>query len=82
MCVLYIIAKTKSLVKGTMLWRPIAAYPEPLIPKKRLRIATRAMTRFLQYIINEIPNAFQSLRVIDVAKWLTFINTLQLTAIT
>ena len=28
------------------------------IRKKKLRVAARAMTRFLRYIINEIPNPF------------------------
>ena len=82
MCILYVIAKAKSLRKGTMLWRPIAAYPEPLLPKKRLRLAARAMTRFLKYIIDEIPNSFQCLRVNDVAQWLRFIDTLGLTTVT
>ena len=55
---LYIIAKAKSLAKGTALPCPIAAYPELLIPTKRLRIAAKAMTQFLKYIIDEIPDAF------------------------
>ena len=75
MCLLYIIAEAKSLLKGAMLWRPIAAYPEPLIPKKWLCIAATTMTRFVPYIIEEIMNAFQCLRVNEVATWLKFIDT-------
>ena len=48
MCVLYVIAKAKRLLKGTWLWRPIAADLEPRLRKSRLRLAARALTRFLQ----------------------------------
>ena len=59
MCVLYIIGKAKSLLKGQWLWRPIAAYPEPLIRKLDLRTAARAFTCFLKHLIQEVPNSFQ-----------------------
>ena len=81
MCVLYVIAKATSLLKGTWLWRPIAAYPEPVIRKRRLRLAARALTHFLQYIIEEIPNSFQFLRINDFAAWVWITESLGLTAL-
>ena len=40
------------------------------------------MTRLLQYMIQEIPNCCQCLRVNDIAKWLRFVDRLGLTVIT
>ena len=82
MCVLYIIGKAKSLLKGQWLWRPIAAYPEPQIRKLDLRTAARAFTCFLKHLIQEVPNSFQVLRVNDVASWVTWAGKQRLTHIT
>ena len=36
-------------------WRGITALPQPLLPKKRVRVATRATTSFLQLLSKEPP---------------------------
>ena len=37
MAVLYLIGKAKSLLKNMWLWRPIAALPQPILPKRKWR---------------------------------------------
>ena len=50
MAALYLIGKAKSLLKGTWLWRPIAALPQPILPKRDLKVAARATTTMLRLI--------------------------------
>ena len=50
--------KGKSLKKGHWLWRGITALPQPLLPKRTLRIAARANTPFLQLLFRELPTSF------------------------
>ena len=61
LCVLYIILKAKSPVKGTWLWHPIPAYPQPQVRKRDLHTAARAYTCFLRHLTSEVPNSFQVL---------------------
>ena len=44
---LYLLGKAKILLRGTVLWRPIAAVVEPQVQCFCLRTATRAFTLFL-----------------------------------
>ena len=74
LCVLYIIGKAKSLIKGHWLWRPIVVYPEPQIRKRGLRTAARVFTCFLKHLVQEIPNSFQVPRVNDVAALVQWAN--------
>ena len=46
MCLMYLIAKMKSIQKGEWLWRPIASLPQLVISKPHLTLWARAMTRF------------------------------------
>ena len=66
---LYLIGKAKSLIKQKWLWRPIAALPKPLLPKKDLTIAARAMTTFLKLVAEETPGNFMVHSVNRVADW-------------
>ena len=47
LCTLCLLGKAKSLQGLDWLWRGICAIPRPLINKRSLSIATRAMTKFL-----------------------------------
>ena len=66
--VLYLIGKAKSLVKCSILWRPIAAVVEPQIQRFDLRMAARAFT-LLRTLISEIPGCFLVLRISDMNDW-------------
>ena len=57
---LYLLGKFKSLAKGKWLWRGITSLPQPLLPKKSLRIAARANTAFLRLLCQEGPLLFSS----------------------
>ena len=50
---MYLIGKAKSLWAGKgWLWRMIAAAPEPVLAKSKLKICARAFTRLLQYLVH------------------------------
>ena len=70
LCRLYIIAKAKSLWAGKgWLWRPIAASPQPIVQRSRLRIATGAFTCFLNNLVREIPMSFLRLSITKMSAW-------------
>ena len=52
------LGKAKSLLKGTILWRPIAAIVQPQIQRFYLRNAARAFTLFLRLLVEEITASF------------------------
>ena len=58
MAVLYLIRKAKSPVKQMWLWRPVAALPQPILPKRDLKVAARATTTMLRFLAEEIPGHF------------------------
>ena len=66
---LYLIGKAKSLVKCSILWRPIAAVVEPQVQRFFLRMAARAFTLLLKTLISEIPGCFLVLRISDMNDW-------------
>ena len=66
---LYLIGKVKSLVKCSILWRPIAAVVEPQIQHFYLRMAAHAFTLLLKTLISEIPGCFLVLRMSDMKDW-------------
>ena len=66
---LYLIGKAKSLVKCSILWRPIAAVVEPQIECFCLRMAARAFTLLLRTLISEIPGCGLVLRISDMNDW-------------
>ena len=53
-----LVGKAKSLLKAQWLWRPIAALPQPLLPKRDLKVAARATTALLRLLAEEIPGNF------------------------
>ena len=70
LCHIYIIAKAKSLWSGKgWLWRPIAASasPQPIVLKSKVRVAARAFTRLLQYLVHKIPMSFPFLSVTEMS---------------
>ena len=73
---LYLIGKAKSLVKQQQLWRPIAALPKPLLPKRDLTIAARATTTFLKLLAEEVPGNFMVHSVNHVAAWFHWLPTI------
>ena len=82
MCLLYLIAKMKSISKGEWLWRPIASLPQPVVAKPHLTLCARAMTRFLRYLCDEIPASFLVHSVNSVALWLQFLDSIQAKSMT
>ena len=66
---LYLLGKAKSLLKGTILWRPIAAIVQPQIQRFYLRNAARAFTLFLRLLVEEITASFLVLRICDLQPW-------------
>ena len=55
---LYLLGKYKSLRKRQWLWRGITSLPQPLLPKKTLRIAARANSAFLKRLCNCMTRFF------------------------
>ena len=75
LCRLYIIGKAKSLWAGKgWLWRPIAASPSPIVSRSHLIVAARAFTRFLKYLIAELPFSILHLRITDLAAWFQWVG--------
>ena len=69
-CKLYIIAKAKSLWAGKgWQWRPIAASPQPIVQKSKPRVAARAFTRLLKYLVQEVAMSFLTLSVTELSSW-------------
>jgi hypothetical protein len=66
---LYLLGKSKSLVKHEWLWRGISADPAPFLTKRQLRATARSMTRFLRYLSHEIPCNILLHSVRDLARW-------------
>ena len=73
---LYLTGKAKSLLKAQRLWRPITALPQPLLPKRDLKVAPSATTALLRLLAEEIPGNFMVHSINRVADW-TSVRTLQ-----
>ena len=69
LAILYLIGKAKSIAKGSWLWRGITALPQPFLPKKPLKIASRANATFLRLLGSEIPYNFLSQSINELAPW-------------
>ena len=66
---LYLIGKAKSLVKCSILWRPIATVVESQIQRFYLRMAACTFTLLLKTLISEIPGCFLVFRISDMNDW-------------
>ena len=66
---LYLLGKAKSLLKGRILWRPIAAIVEPQVQRFYLRTAARAFTLLLRLLTEEITASFLVLKITDLQPW-------------
>ena len=73
---LYMLGKYKSLCKGQWLWRGITSLPQPLLPKKTLRIAARANSAFLKLLCNEVPCCFLAQSISEVSAWFQWLDTI------
>ena len=73
---LYLLGKFKSLAKGKWLWRGITSLPQPLLPKKSLRIAARANTAFLRLLRQEVPCCFLAQSISEVSQWFHWLHTI------
>ena len=49
---------------------------------RQLRVAAKALIRFLRYLTDLVPKSFQRLRVNNATRWLDWANELGLTATT
>ena len=59
LCVLYVLAKTKSLRTGKWVFRGISASPAPVLNSQQLRLAARSFTCMLRLLQQEITHNFQ-----------------------
>ena len=75
---LHLIRKGKRLKKHQWLWRGITALPQPLVPKKQLRVAARANTTFLRLLAQEIPCSFIAQNVNLVSRWYHWLPSINL----
>ena len=62
---LYLLGKAKMLLRGTSLWRPIAAVMETEIQRFYLRTAAGAFTAFLRLLTEEECASFLVLKITD-----------------
>ena len=69
LAILYLIGKAKSIAKGSWLCRGITALPQPFLPKKTLKIASRANTTFLRQLGTEVPSNFLSESINELVPW-------------
>ena len=76
---LYLTGKAKSLLKAQWLWRPMAAVPQPLLPKRAPKVAARATTALLRLLAEEIPGNFMVHSVNRVADWFYWLDNIQCT---
>ena len=76
LALLYLIGRAKSLYKPDWLWRPIAALPQPLLPKKELKIAARATTCMLRLLSKEVPGNIMVHSVNSVAAWFQWLPSI------
>ena len=67
---LYLLGKAKSLLKGYILWRPIAAIVEPQVQCFRLRTAARAFTHLRRLVVEEIKASFLVLNITRLQPWI------------
>ena len=51
------------------LWRLIATFPNLIVSKTSLRVATAAFPHLLQYLVQEIPISYLLLSVVDMSQW-------------
>ena len=79
---LYLLGKFKSLAKGKWLWRGITSLPQPVLPKKSLRIAARANTAFLRLLCQEVPRCFLAQSISEVSQWFHWLDTINARFIT
>ena len=66
---LYLLGKAKSMLKGMILWRPIAAIAKTQLQRFYLRTAARAFTLFLRLLVEEITASFLVLKIVDLQPW-------------
>ena len=73
---LYLLGKFKSLAKQQWLWRGITSLPQPFLPKKSLRIASRANSMFLRLRCDEVPCSFLVNSLPEVSNWFSWLDNI------
>ena len=74
LCILYVLAKAKSLRTGKWVFRGISASPVPVLNGQQLRLAARSFTCMLRLLQTEITHNFQCADIKQVAGWFRFIS--------
>ena len=74
LCILYVLAKAKSLRTGKWVFRGISASPAPVLNGQQLRLAARSFTCMLRLLQREITHNFQCADIKQVAGWFRFIS--------
>ena len=59
LCILYVLAKAKSLRTGKWVFRGNSASPTPILNRALLRMSARAFTCMLRMLQTELPHNFQ-----------------------
>ena len=59
LCILYVLAKAKSLRTGPWVFRGISASPAPVLNTQQLRLAARSFTCMLRMLQAEVLHNFQ-----------------------
>ena len=74
LCILYVLAKAKSLRTGKWVFRGISASPAPVLNGQQLRLGARSFTCMLRLLQTEITHNFQCADIKQVAGWFRFIS--------
>ena len=74
LCILYVLAKAKSLRTGKWVFRGMSASPAPVLNGRQLRLAARSFTCMLRLLQKEITHNFQCADIKQVAGWFRFIS--------
>ena len=73
LCILYVLAKAKSLRTGTWVFRGISASLAPVLNRQQLRLAAPSFTCMLQMLQTEILHNFQCADIKQVSGWFHFV---------
>ena len=73
LCILYVLAKAKSLWTKTWVFRGISASPAPVLDRQQLRLAARSFICMLRMLQTEVLHNFQCADVTQVSGWFQFV---------
>ena len=73
LCILYVLAKAKSLRTRKWVFRGISAALAPILNQQQLRIAARSFTCMLRMLQGDIPHNFQCTDIKEASRWFRFV---------